>query len=73
MGDEFYHRQKQVEQDHDRAQHKGSKHTTYETWQLEQQAAEDGKFVPDPMDKLQPTGKKPNLLVRIQRALFGKK
>ncbi len=69
--EEFYQRQKQAQQRHDQADAKFGTHSTVETWQLEQQDAAHGTFVPDPMDK-EAAAKKPNLFVRIRKAIFKK-
>lgn len=73
MGEDFYHRQKRVEQDRKVADAKSDKHSTFETWNLKQQNADEGNFIPEPREKLAPSEKKPNLFARIKRALFGKK
>jgi len=69
---DFYHQQKKVEQDRDRAGAKGSKHGTIETWQIEQEDAERGEFVADPMDKDAAPPKKQGILGRLT-SLFNRK
>jgi hypothetical protein len=65
--DEFYHQQKRVQQDHERASHNPA-HGTIETWQIEQESADEGTFTRDPMDG-QPAG----FFARLIRRLTGKK
>ena len=68
--DEFYHQQKRVQQDHDRS---AAKHGTLETLQIEQESADRGSFVADPMDKDNLAGSKPNIITRLVRMITGKK
>lgn len=68
---DFYQQQKKVQQDHDRAAVKNTKHGTIETWQIEQEDAERGTFVADPMDKPAAAEKKPGLFQRIS-SLFNR-
>ncbi|GEM_PF-1184724 len=69
--DEFYHQQQRVQQDHDlqSAKHNAA-HGTMETWQIEQDSADSGSFVRDPMDT---TEKKPGFFARLIRTITGKK
>lgn len=69
---DFYHQQKKVEQNRDRTDLKGSKHGTIETWQIEQEDAERGEFVPDPMDKDASATKKKGIMGRLS-SLFNRK
>ncbi|MFN8530268.1 MAG: hypothetical protein U0670_16840 [Anaerolineae bacterium] len=69
--EEFYNQQKRVKQDQGRTSSSG-KHGTLETWQIEQDSADRGEFVPDPMDKAAMGGKKPGFFARIKK-MFGRK
>ncbi|MCK6581154.1 MAG: hypothetical protein L6Q98_23945 [Anaerolineae bacterium] len=67
MADDFYRRQKEREQDHDRAQAHGSSHSTMETYQIEQGEANIG-HIPDPrgVDAVPP---EPTLIQRLLKLL----
>ncbi len=69
---DFYHQQKKVEQNRERTGLKSSKHGTIETWQIEQEDAERGDFVADPMDKDTAAPKKKGILGRLS-SLFNRK
>ncbi|MDX2161730.1 MAG: hypothetical protein SF162_10425 [bacterium] len=69
--EEYYHQQKKAQQQQDRAALKLQKHGTLETWQIEQQDADQGSFVRDPLDAQ--GAPKPNLLTRLLRAITGRR
>lgn len=67
MNEEFYRRQAEINQDHERQRVNQSKHSTLETYGLEQQEAHLG-HIPDPKgaDVVPP---EPTLWQRIRKAL----
>jgi hypothetical protein len=66
MNNDFYERERRMEQDRERAQH--LKHETLETYNLEQQEAHHG-HIPDPKGQYDSVPPQPTLLTRLLRAL----
>ncbi len=67
MNQDFYHREKQAQQEQEKHDAVAGRHQTIETWQIEQEAALTGNAAP--ADQERP----PGLFTKIRRALFGGK
>jgi hypothetical protein len=70
MDNNYHDRQRQVDQEHERQRAKLQKHSTMETWSIEQGEAHQGK-VPsaEGADVVPP---KPGLLARLRKLITGR-
>lgn len=66
MNNDFYERERRMEQDRERAGHQ--KHSTLETYNLEQQEAHQG-HIPDPKGQYDSVPPQPGFFGRLLKAL----
>jgi hypothetical protein len=70
MDNNFYDRQRQVDQDHERQKSKLQKHATMETWGIEQGEAHQGNIPSSEGADVVPP--KPGLLGRLRKLFTGR-
>jgi hypothetical protein len=68
MNQDFYDRERQVKQYEERQKARAQKHSTLETVQMEQNAAQDG--VASPLGESENT--RQGIFARLKKAFFGK-